>query len=171
MGSSTLEAESGNSVDIKGQINGSGSLTFTGQGAFNVTGEITNTGNATINGPTVTINTTTNQSLSVTAGVLKGAGSIASLTATSGSIQPGNSIGTLTVTGDYTQNGAELEIEVDSEGKIDFTDIDGNASDLETKISFLDNGSYTPNKKFTFLEADGNITGDFRGLPIKTKHF
>ena len=60
-GSSTLEAQTGKIVAINGQINGSGSLIFTGQGTFNISGEIENIGSATIDGPTVAVNTTTSQ--------------------------------------------------------------------------------------------------------------
>ena len=105
-------------------------------------------------------------------GIVKGAGAIASLTATSGSIQPGNSIGTLSITGDYNQNGAGLEIEVNSSGEIDLIDITGNASiSGDLTISFLENLAYTSDQELTFLETDGSITGDFTSVTYQNESY
>ncbi|MEX0741374.1 MAG: hypothetical protein WD079_01160, partial [Phycisphaeraceae bacterium] len=99
---------------------------------------------------------------------LSGAGTIGGNLANFGQLSPGNSIGTMTVTGDYDHLAtATLDIEINDAGNTpgtnnDLLDIAG-AADIQggTVNVIAEPGDYTPGVQYTFLDADGGVTGTF----------
>lgn len=143
---------------------GSGKLTLTGAPEFEGTIAVSGGELALIGGTlTATVN--------ATAGVVSGTGIFGDLLLSdSATCKPGASIGTLTVAGNYTLNsGATLEIEIDGVGASDLVDISGSAtigSDTTLTIVPIAPGPYTDGTTYTFLSADGGISGRFSTITL-----
>jgi len=103
------------SITDNGPINITGTLTLTGQGTKTLNESVLVNAMNMTQGTTV-INgdlTATSGSAQVSAGVLKGVGTLQADLQNSGIVAPGNSPGLLTVSGNYTQNSAgKLQIEI-----------------------------------------------------------
>jgi autotransporter-associated beta strand protein len=154
-----------------GTIDGTGTMTKTGNGNLIFTGTSTlpTTLNITAGGFQVasTGNISSPVNISSSSATLSGNGSIGTLT-NSGTVLPGaNNIGTLTINGDYNQTSrGALQIEVDSKGNSpgvnnDLLDVKGKAKlDGILKVLTLD-PTYTPGTRYTILTATGGVTGPF----------
>lgn len=90
-----------------------------------------------------------------------------------GTIAPGNSPGTTSIAGNYELNGGVMAIELAGTAQgsqYDFIDVAGFASidpaDTKLNVSLLGGFENTilSSDTFTFLNADGGITGTFNGL-------
>ena len=98
-------------------------------------------------------------------GILKGVGAVNDLSVY-GTIAPGNSIGTLTVNGNYIQNsGSFYELEFNPSGDTDLISILGTATINGGTVRLLpDQPPYTPETKYTILEAQGGVSGTYSDL-------
>lgn len=103
-------------------------------------------------------------------GRLSGAGTIGGGLANAGQLSPGNSIGTMTVTGDYDHLAdATLDIEINDAGATpgvnnDLLDVAGVAYIQGGTVNVIaEPGDYSPGTQYTFLDADGGLTGTFTG--------
>ncbi len=101
-------------------------------------------------------------------GTLKGNGTIGGATLQSGSVfAPGNSIGTIFVSGDVSfASGSTYEVEMDSSGASDLIAATGTATISGGDV--IVTGSYRANFAYTFLTADGGLTGSFDSVAIGT---
>ncbi len=137
-----------------GNMNGSGSLSKTGNGILTLTGSNSYTGNTLVNAGTLQVNgAITSASLVNAAAILSGTGSVGSVTIDSGGIlAPGNSPGELT-TGTLTLNDtSRLDFELG-----DPTGSAGVASDLITV-----NGDLTLDGALTVTALNGFDVGTYR---------
>jgi outer membrane autotransporter protein len=143
-----------------------GTLTKSGSGTFSLTGTCTDTDvvvnagtlvfNGTQSGGTTTVNTN---------GLLQGIGTLANL-ANYGTVAPGNSIGTLTVTGDYIHAaGSTLTIEINDAGQSDVLHVTGAATLHGGTVDVRAvSGTYSVGQRYTFLRADGGVSGTFSSV-------
>ena len=141
----------------------SGTLTKSGEGTFTLTGTYTDTNltvdagilkfNGTQSGGTTTVNSN---------GLLQGIGTLANLV-NYGTVSPGNSIGTLMVTGNYTHAaGSTLTIEINDAGQSDVIHATGTATLQGGMVDVrAASGNYTSGQRYTFLRADGGVSGTF----------
>jgi len=157
----TLNTNGSNST-ISGVVSGSGQLSKSGTGTLTLSGNSTNSGGIGLQEGILKIAGTVSGSTVLAGGELGGTGTLATVTNTSGLVAPGNSIGTLTVAGDYTQDtDATLAIEFNADGQSDKLDISGSAI-LDGAIEFQpEAGSYSADQTYTFIEADGGVSGTF----------
>jgi outer membrane autotransporter protein len=95
-------------------------------------------------------------------GVLAGNGTVDGTLENGGTVAPGGSIGTLAVTGDFTQTAdGVLAIEFGPTGQTDLLDIGGSASLAGTLDYYLVDNGVAVGDVFTFLMADGGVSGTF----------
>jgi len=184
----TLSGDAADSTTLDGAISGAEQMNATG-GTWTLNGAIsdvtdpaalavsgglvtltnlnnTYTGGTTVTGGTLMVNGRIVGDTTVgAAGTLGGIGQVFNLV-NSGTVAPGNSIGTLTVAGDYTQNpGSTLEIEINDVGGSDLLDISGTATLNGGTVDVqAESGSYATGMTYTFLDADGGVTGTFDGV-------
>ena len=129
---------------------------------------------ATINSGTLTLeNTLTAETVIESGATLMGNGMIIGTLTNNGRLSPGNSIGTITITGDYVQNpGTTLEIEVSpTNGVSDQLVITGGTAQLlGGTLSIIPLGDIASSNEYTFLTADGGITGTFDDI-VNTSAF
>ena len=103
-------------------------------------------------------------------GVLQGTGTVTgNVTNTAGTVAPGTSPGTLVINGNYVQgSGGNLFIELagfDQGTEFDLLDISGTATLAGTlTVSLLSGFEPSMTDSFTFLEADGGLSGTFGDL-------
>jgi len=103
-------------------------------------------------------------------GILQGTGTVTgNVTNTSGTVAPGASPGTLVINGNYVQGSdGNLFIELAGFGQgteFDFLDISGTATVAGTlTVSLLSGFEPSTTDSFTFLEADGGLSGIFGDL-------
>lgn len=158
----TLSGANG-STTLGGNITNVETISITG-GHWNLDGAISGCNVFDIAGGAVALNgSVSNVSMTVDEdGLLGGNGSLLNLT-NYGTVSPGNSIGTLTVTGDYTNAaGSTVEIEINDTGDCDQIDVGGTATLSGGRVSVLaESGTYRDGDTYTFLTADGGVTGTF----------
>jgi len=157
----TLNTNGSNST-VSGIISGSGQLSKSGTGTLTLSGNNTNSGGVDIQSGVLKANGSISGNTTLSGGELGGSGTLSSVTNTSGLVAPGNSIGTLTLTGDFVQaSGATLAVEFNDSGQSDKLDISGSAT-LDGAIEFQPEvGSYSASQTYTFIEADGGVSGTF----------
>jgi hypothetical protein len=121
----TLTIQTGATLATSDTVNNSGTLTLNGTAALSATAAVTNSATLTINsGTSVTVTgaaytqsggstivngtLSSNQTVSVTGGLLKGAGTVQANVSNAATVSPGNgsTTGILTVTGNYSQTTA-----------------------------------------------------------------
>ncbi|HEL2979471.1 TPA: autotransporter domain-containing protein [Stenotrophomonas maltophilia] len=119
--------------------------------------------NLTVNGGVVSFNgTQTGGTTTVGAsGLLKGIGTLGT-THVEGIIAPGNSIGTLTIDGNYVQGATGVyAAELAPGGRSDQLHVTGTATLGGTLVALPEPGVYYLGEQFSFLRADGGISGQF----------
>lgn len=134
----------------------SGTLVLALDAASDVTTTTISGGELALAGTLATTATTSGE------GVLSGTGTIDGDVINQGTVAPGASIGTLAITGDYSQ-GADgtLAIEFGPTGQTDLLDIGGTASLDGTLEYYLLDNDVAVGDVFTFLLADGGVSGTF----------
>jgi fibronectin-binding autotransporter adhesin len=148
-----------------GIMSGSGGITLQGGGVLNLTGTGTYSGATTVVGGTLIVNGSIASSslLSVDpAGVVGGTGPLPSTTINGGTLAPGDSIGTITVQGNFTQNGGTYQVELNSAGQNDRTNVSGTATINGGTVQILAApGSYANSTTYTIVNATGGVTGAY----------
>ncbi|MEN6615017.1 MAG: hypothetical protein ABFD12_00525, partial [Syntrophorhabdus sp.] len=120
--------------------------------------------NADITSPAVAINA---------GGTLKGIGSITGDVTNSGTLAPGNSPGTFTIKGNYVQKpGSVLDIELGPE-QSDLLHVTGTATLNGGLVKITPTGFLQAGKEYTytFLQADGGLTGSLALVPLQSSPF
>ena len=174
LGSAALTINQSVNTRFDGNIDGTGSLTKSGEGVLVLNGSSTYSGGTTVKEGGLVVGDASHSSaflggtVSVEDGAyLGGAGFIGGLYAGAGSIiAPGNSIGTLKVAGDLEFDAAATYIaEIDDTGKSDRIDVSGTAKLGGAKV-YIEKaaGNYMSGKRYTILSAEGGITGTFGDL-------
>lgn len=169
----TLELNGANTLTSAVEVQGgqfllNGSLVST---ALNTTGGVSTVSssgllkdsNLTVNGGVVSFNgTQTGGTTTVGAnGLLKGVGTLGS-THVDGIIAPGNSIGTLTINGNYVQGATGVyAAELAPGGRSDQLHVTGTATLGGTLIALPEPGTYYLGEQFSFIRADGGVSGQF----------
>ncbi len=177
----SLQGDITNNADVRfnqttdgvysGVMSGTGDLNKTGAGELNLTGANTYTGGSQVNEGRLAVNGSVASDVYVDpGGELGGAGVITGNVSQSGRLAAGNSIGTLTIDGNLGQTaGSTTEIEINDGGTTagvnhDFVDVSGTAivgGSVEVKAEA---GNYTHGTTYTFLEADGGVSGTYSGI-------
>ncbi|MEA1952128.1 MAG: autotransporter-associated beta strand repeat-containing protein, partial [Planctomycetota bacterium] len=162
-----VEFEQTGNGTYAGNMSGSGAMTKTGAGTLTLSGNnSTFSGATSVNAGSLVLNGTTASNLLISTGAgFGGNGTVARLE-NRGTVAPGNSIGTTTVTGDYVHDAsATYEVEINNYGQSDLIDVSGTATinggtlDVQPEA-----GTYTPGTRYTILDADGGVTGEFDTL-------
>ena len=155
-------------LNIDGNITGSGSITTNGAGTVVISGaNASYTGLLTVQAGTTLVNGTL-ASVNVTDGVLGGTGTVGSTIVYTGTLSPGNSPGVLTVDGDLTLSPDDtFLIEINGSAGINYDSV------TVSGIATLDNATLsvdlnyvpTPGSAHVILNATGGVIGTFNGLP------
>src|SRR5690606_9580273 len=98
------------------------------------------------------------------AATLSGTGTISGDVTVKGVIRPGHSHGTLNIDGDYNQaDDSTYELELATNGTSDLIHAKGAATigDNTTLKITAEHGYYDPTHRFSIIEADGGVTGEF----------
>lgn len=171
----TFSNDIADGVDADGTTSLAGSLVKSGAGTLILSGNNTYSGgttvnggtlridgtnqnsNATVNGGKLVVNGTLNGSTTIaSAGTLGGAGTLVGDVTNNGTIAPGNSPGTLTINGNYTSGaGSVLQMEVDG-STFDRLVITGDAT-IDGTLQLL-GGPYRQGQNYDFLQVNGATT-------------
>ncbi|YBV93884.1 autotransporter domain-containing protein (plasmid) [Phyllobacteriaceae bacterium JZ32] len=174
LGSAALAVNQAVNSRFDGTIEGTGSLTKSGEGWLTLNGR-NNYGGATLvsgGGLVIGDDDHSGASLAGSVDVLSGAtlggiGTVGGLTvADGGTVAPGNSIGTLSVAGDVVlEAGSTYRVEIAPDGSSDKVAASGSAV-LDGGNVYVAKlmGNYMPGRRYTILAADGGVTGTFGGL-------
>jgi subtilase-type serine protease len=151
-------------------ISGAGGLTKRGAGVLRLTGANSYTGLTTVAGGKLVVNGSQASAVKVeAAGTLGGTGSVAAID-NYGAVAPGNSVGTMTVAGDYVARpGSVYEVEVDRQGNSDRLAVHGHATLAGTLK--LEGELFRQDVAYSFITADGGITGTFDAIDATTTAF
>ncbi len=169
LGTGTLTLSGTGAATFGGAIIGTGDVVFSGSGTTNFNGVSTYTGTTTLDDGTFVLGSSSAYAAASlasdvtvnTGATIGGHGTIGgNLSAAGGTVRPGNSIGTLHVAGDYTMNAAStLSIELSS-SQTSVLAVTGQAT-VDGTLSLLFTGSGYATKTYTFLTADGGVSGTF----------
>lgn len=174
LGSAALSLNQAVNTRFDGTIEGTGSLTKSGEGWLVLNGANSHTGATAVDGGGLLVGDKDHSGARVAGqvnvaagGTLGGAGTIGSVTvASGGTLAPGNGIGTLSISGDLVlKNGSTYFIDIAPAGSSDKVAVGGKAT-LEggniyvTKLA----GTYMPGQRYSILTAGGGITGTFGDL-------
>jgi fibronectin-binding autotransporter adhesin len=162
----TLVFEQTTDGTYAGNISGNGSLTKQGSGALNLTGASTYTGATTVSAGLLSVNGSLASSVSIGVGAtLGGNATLGALTVNGGTLAPGNSIGTVIIGGNFVQNGGIYQVEVDSAGQGDRTNVGGTAVINGGAVQVLAQaGNYARNTTYTILNATGGVSGAYSAV-------
>jgi outer membrane autotransporter protein len=148
-------------------LQGSGQFDKTGAGRLNYTGDGSGfTGATTVREGTLAVNgSLAGSTVTVEGGARAGGnGTLGGLVVKSGgTAAPGNSIGRLHVAGDVRfEAGSVYEVETDAAGNADRISASGAATIQGGTVSVkAGEGNYAANTRYTILDADGGVTGQF----------
>jgi autotransporter-associated beta strand protein len=164
-------ATGANAVTLSGTLAGSGDLLRSGSSTLTWSGNgSAYTGTFTLGAGTLALTGTLGGTLELGDGArLAGSGTLDDLLVNAGgAVAPGASIGTLTATGDAVfHDGSFFDLEIAASGASDRLEVDGTAT-IEggtVRIVALDpDAAYADGTRYTFLTADGGVTGTFDGL-------
>lgn len=163
-------------TDAVHQYQGFSRFEKTGDSTWILTGTTTNDGPWTVNGGTLVMNgSVANAAFTVGNAlidpVIGGSGTIGSLTVTQGGVvAPGvlTPYSTLTVAGNVTfAQGSIFRVAVNGGGQTDLLLAGGTANLSGGAVSVLANGTFTANRRYTILTANGGLGGTtFTGVTI-----
>lgn len=155
VGDGTLKVIGGNTLNLtwtEPQAFFTGAIEVV-SGSLNITGSVSSSGTTTVS----------------SGATLRGTGTYNNIVC-SGTVRPGNSIGTITIVGNYTQSsGSTLDIEIDAFGNNSLLDITGTATIASnTTLNVIPNAGtrYKDDQIYTFIDADGGLTGTFSNITI-----
>jgi fibronectin-binding autotransporter adhesin len=155
-------------VAVSNAFSNRGTVTLSAHGDVIIASSFTNAGTVSV-GAGARIDARGAGGYSQTGGLTEGAGEIRALrggvTIVGGKIMPGgpHEPGTLTVDGNYTQGShADLVIDISGAGSGDFSVLDVlGAASLDGRVTFDFGFTPTADEAFTFLVADGGLSGAF----------
>ncbi|HEY6982963.1 MAG TPA: autotransporter domain-containing protein [Reyranella sp.] len=161
----TLAFNRADTLTVANAISGTGALVQAGSGTLVLTAANTYTGPTTVTAGLLKVAGSITSNVTVgPSGSLGGTGTIAGNVVVNGFIQP--DIGTLNIAGTYTQNpGSTYRVEVTPSGQSDLINITGNAVLNGGTVSVTANsGSYGRNTTYTILKATGTVSGSYAGV-------
>lgn len=159
-------------LSIADDLGGDGSLEKTGSGELILSGTNVYNGNTSINAGRLAINGSITSDTTINStGELGGSGIITGNVINNGTLAAGNSIGTLTITGNATFNsGSNIQVEIQAASN----PIAGTDNDLVIAETAIVNGgsvyvqgvsgAYTDGAKYTFLQTNSGVTGEFDSI-------
>lgn len=168
--SARLVFEQGADGHLNGTLGGDGTFIKRGQGQLTLGGDNPFSGDAFIEQGSLAVDGDFSARVHVGSGTrLEGRGSIGTARVGGGTVAPGNSsagqltIGQLSVDGDLSfSNGGRLQIEAAPSGAADQLRVTGTASLDGGSVDIVAApGTYDPGQRYTFLIADGGISGSF----------
>ncbi len=163
-------ASTGTTLNIDGNITGSGLITTNGVGTIIISAaNAAYTGLLTVQGGTTLVNGTLG-SVNVTDGILGGSGTVGSTNVYTGTLSPGNSPGLLTVDGDLVLTADDtytVEINGTTIGtQYDSVTATGNINIANAVLSISLGYVPTVGDSYTLMSTTGGaIVGTFAGLP------
>lgn len=160
---STLVFDQTANATFSGSIAGGGTIHKRGAGVLTLAN--TTTSAVEIQAGSLIFNTGVGRTTISAGALLGGNGIVTGNLVNNGTVSPGTSPGTLNVVGNYTQSSTgRLLIEIASATSFDQLLITGTAS-LAGTVQVDTLGSYNPiGQSFTFLTANGGVTGTFDAL-------
>lgn len=169
VGDGTLSGASA-SATIAAELAGASRLVKDDLGTLVLAGSNSYTGGTTINAGTLVVDGQVVGELEVlSGGRLQGSGTVDAIEVESGGVlAPGNSIGTLHASGNVIFHaGSFYDLELAADGSGDRLAVDGTVT-LQggtVRVTTLDpDTDYTDGAHYTFLTADGGLSGSFAGL-------
>lgn len=167
----SFSVASGQTTTLDQSIAGDGSLTKVGTGTLKLQGANTYTGGTEVSQGRLSVNGSLASGVAVAApGELGGNGWIYGDVANDGRLAAGNSIGHLTINGNLNQSSSSTtQVEINDGGTTagvnnDLVHVTGSATvggSVQVKAA---PGSYTDGTKYTFLEADGGVSGTYSSI-------
>lgn len=153
-------------------FSGAGNLVKSGSGTLTLSGTNAYTGSTTVSAGTLSVTGSISSATTITVSsgaTLKGNGSVGSIVI-EGTMDPGTSIGTMTILGNYTQSsGSTLDVEFNTYGDVSLLDITGTATIASnTTLNLVPQAGrrYDENITYTFIDADGGLTGTFSNITL-----
>jgi autotransporter-associated beta strand protein len=152
-----------NNYTIDAVISGTGEVQQNGTGTTVLNGANTYFGATTVNAGALIVNgSVANSVVTVNVGAtLGGNGVLGGLNVNGGTLSPGTSIGTITVQGSLVLSSAAAYIVEVNPSAADRTNVTGAASLAGTMALQVAAGTYTVNKQYVLVHADGGRTGTF----------
>ena len=169
--SATIHVDSGLSSAIEDSIAGDGSLIKDGAGTLLLQAANTYTGGTQVTQGRLAVNgALASQVWVAEGGELGGSGAIQGNVSSDGRLAAGNSIGQLTINGDLTQSASSTtQVEINDGGTTaginnDLVHVTGTAAINGTVEVKSAPGNYVDGSLYTFLQADGGVTGSYTGI-------